>query len=200
MKVVLRSAATLSTLRFAVVRPQTAQLTARYLCSTLPTAFQRSPLAARQSRLFSTTSASRALYDNDDIPPKMRKMLEHPELRQNMAELVQLLSRKGVDVTGRTEPSFTQLFKLMADTEVRDLLNKIQKGMNEAGITLDMNDMKDMFSGKFTGAAAGKGKDDLPDDVVNGDAVKTNKSPAGQIGDGSSNSGNSIWDKIKGKF
>lgn len=72
------------------------------------------------------TSSARRLTPNIDIDPNIdpivRRLLEHPKLLQNIQDYVELLSKKGIDVSGKTMPSTFMLMRFMRDPEVQKLL------------------------------------------------------------------------------
>ncbi|RUS17125.1 hypothetical protein BC937DRAFT_90391 [Endogone sp. FLAS-F59071] len=105
--------------------------------SLLRPAFSLHPISSQ----FHTSPVRRStpnIDPNIDLNhPIVRKLLENPKLAQNIKEYIELLSKKGIDVSGKTKPSTFKLMKIMMDPEVNSMTKIIAKDMEEAGIKLE---------------------------------------------------------------
>lgn len=83
----------------------------------------------------------------DDLPDKdilklqdvVSKLNQHPEIRELLAELQTILVNKGFNP--EVQPSFTEIMKLFADKEVRELAKRLKGSLDKAGIEISPEDM-----------------------------------------------------------
>lgn len=77
-----------------------------------------------------TSASVRASEDNRSdmmssaLPPGFEKLGESPEALAAINQLMEVLQRQGIDVSGGQQPSMSQLYKLATNSEVRDCASR----------------------------------------------------------------------------
>lgn len=115
-----------SALRQSVARP-----------SALRPAFA---LAAKPVR-FASSSNENDLPDEDvlKVQDVVSKVQQHPHIRELLNEFQEIIVKKGFNP--QEPPSITQVMRLFADKEVRELISKLKDAFEEAGIKISADDM-----------------------------------------------------------
>ncbi|KAK8443013.1 hypothetical protein ACI3LY_002818 [Candidozyma auris] len=117
-----------------------------------PSMASRSPLlrAAAQSPVskpqfifarFASSPNENDLPDEDilKVQDVVSKVQQHPHIRELLNEFQDIIVKKGFNPN--EQPSFTQVMRLFADKEVRQLISKLKDAFDEAGIKVSPEDM-----------------------------------------------------------
>lgn len=118
-----------SALRQSVARP-----------SALRPAFALPSKSVRSVR-FASSSNENDLPDEDvlKVQDVVSKVQQHPHIRELLNEFQEIIVKKGFNP--QEPPSITQVMRLFADKEVRELISKLKDAFEEAGIKISADDM-----------------------------------------------------------
>ncbi|ORY94243.1 hypothetical protein BCR43DRAFT_496099 [Syncephalastrum racemosum] len=100
-------------------------------------------IAMQRSSLHCSARWSAEAGDPPKTHPVLQQLQQHPEIVQQLYEVAMLLQSKDLGTPGQ-QPSFTQMFKIMKDPEVRDAITKLSQSMTAAGIQLDMSTVAEL--------------------------------------------------------
>lgn len=117
----------------AIVRPCILRATPRLIVPKPAALFSHIP-----SRSF----ASSHEWQQGPSHPLLDKIAKHPQIMQQLMDFTGFLQSKGVNL-GK-QPNFMEIVKIMSDPEVKEKTRKLVQDMQAAGITLDMNAIKEI--------------------------------------------------------
>ncbi|KAG7193548.1 uncharacterized protein KQ657_000617 [Scheffersomyces spartinae] len=102
---------------------------------------------ASLSRTSYRCASSLKTPDGEELTPHLQRMaelqesvLKAPEVKELLKEFRDLMIKKGFNT--EASPSLMQMVKLMADSEVRNHLGRIQEAFDKAGIKISPEDFK----------------------------------------------------------
>ncbi|KAF3993594.1 hypothetical protein FT663_00264 [Candidozyma haemuli var. vulneris] len=105
-----------------------------------PTAIQSGKPQAVFTR-YASSSNENDLPDDDilKVQDVVSKVQQHPHIRELLNEFQDIIVKKGFNPN--EQPSITQVMRLFADKEVRQLISKLKDAFEEAGIKISPDDM-----------------------------------------------------------
>lgn len=86
--------------------------------------------------------------------PLFKKLSEHPEVINAMAELVEKMAGKGVSV--QTQPTMQDMWKLLHDADIKRAIENVSTKIKESGVDLDMQDIMQMSRAMQDAGQGGK--------------------------------------------
>ncbi|KAI9282678.1 hypothetical protein BY458DRAFT_496971 [Sporodiniella umbellata] len=92
--------------------------------------------------LSTRTFASSHDWQQGPSHPVLDKISKHPQIVKQLTEFTYFLQSKGVELTQK--PNYMQLMKVMSDPEVKEKTRQLVQDMQAAGITLDMNSIREI--------------------------------------------------------
>lgn len=115
--------------------------------------FVRTPVASfravnvRPAAVAVRFASSLKTPEGEDLTPHLQRMAElqesvinAPEVKELLKEFRDLMVKKGFNA--EAPPSIMQMVKLMADSDIRNHLGKIQEAFDKAGIKIGPEDFK----------------------------------------------------------
>lgn len=90
---------------------------------------------------FASSSNENDLPDDDvlKVQDVVSKVQQHPHIRELLNEFQDIIVKKGFNPN--EQPSFTQVMRLFADKEVRELISRLKVAFDEAGIKISQDDL-----------------------------------------------------------
>ncbi|KAI8982012.1 hypothetical protein BDF20DRAFT_445456 [Mycotypha africana] len=183
----------------AVIRSTTRAPLSTYCCRQL--LYRRQPLAASTNVLLKNqrlhTTSKRNQYEQDfQQHPFIQKLKQNPHITQQIMELSITLQSKGL--TDTSNP-YSQMLKIMKDSDLRKKMTQLTEDMKIAGLTLDMKSLQELQEMMM------KQQKDLQatmtPEQINEIQQKYKEQQEQQQQEHQQNQENAgVWDKVKGLF
>ncbi len=108
-----------------------------------------------QARYASTSEFPQSMVEHRVLnSPLFKKLSEHPEVINAMAELVEKMAGKGVSV--QTQPTMQDMWKLLHDADIKRAIENVSTKIKESGVDLDMQDIMQMSRAMQDAGQGGK--------------------------------------------
>lgn len=92
--------------------------------------------------------------------PLFKKLNEHPAVLSALADLVQTMVNKGINVG--QQPSLQEMWRIMRDEEIKKAINNVNDKIKESGIEIDLQDVLRLSQAMQGPAQSGRGGSGTP--------------------------------------